>query len=204
MRSVFIKIMMIVLIIPCLLSGCSVFAPVKTEQANTYVLNALPQPIIKKPTHPITILVMVPEASAIFDTTQMAYSTQIYKISYFAKHAWANTPAQMLQYLLMQSLQNTHYFYAVGTPSTMGQFDYVLSTQLIQFYQRFAVSTSDIVLVLKAQITRASSNRVIASKQFSVIEHAPENTPYGGVIAANRATANLLSQVTKFCSQKIQ
>ncbi len=203
MRGILMKNVLLTLIIPFLLSACTMFSPVKVEQTNSYVLNTLPHPIVKKPAHRMTMMVMEPEASAIYDTTQMAYSLRPHQVAYFAKHAWANTPPEMLQFLLMQTLQNTHYFYAVGLPTTIGHFDYVLNTQLMQFEQRFYMNTSDVIIVIRAQMTNASNNRVIAAKQFTVIERAPESTPYGGVVAANRAAAKILAEVANFCVHKL-
>lgn len=184
-----------------LLSAC--LSPVKSESENTYVINTLPHPVIKKPTHKITLLVLTPEASQIYNTTQMAYSTQSYQVNYFSKNVWADTPAQMLQLLLMRSLQNTHYFYAVTSPSTVSFYDYVLNTQLLQLEQRFYAHSSEVIILLRAQLINAANNRVIATKQFKVVRPAFENTPYGGVIAANKAAAEMLAQVTRFCLQKI-
>jgi len=189
--------------IACLLSACSVFSPVKTEQTTAYVLNTLPSPATKKPTHKITLLVMQPTTSQVYNTTQMAYTTQPYQVAYFAKSRWADTPAQMLQSLLVEALQNTHYFYAVGMSPMLGQYDYVLNMQLLQFEQRFSGLASEIIITLRAQISKPADNAVIATRQFTIVEPALVNTPYGGVVAANKATARLLTAVRKFCLQEI-
>ncbi len=178
-----------------LLSAC--LSPVKTEQT-TYVINTLPPSIAKKPQHHGTLVVAQMDSNAIYNTTQMAYSTRPYQVSYFAKNSWADTPATMLQSLLIQTVQRTHYFSAVGSPSMVGHYDYVLDTQLLQFEQRFYKSSSEVVVVVRAQITKAATNRITATKQFTVIEAAPFNTPYGGVIAANRAAAKLMAQIARF------
>ncbi len=199
MRIGLIKNKIFVLFIPFLLAACSVFSPVKMEQTNTYVINTLPRLATKKPAHRITLMVMQPEAIQIYNTTRMAYSTQPYQVAYFSKSSWAVTPAQMLQSLLAQTLQNTHYFYAVSSASSIGYYDYVLNMQLLQFEQRFFAHSSDVIITLRVQLIKSASNQVVAAKQFTVIEAAPENTPYGGVVAANRATANILAQIARFC-----
>jgi cholesterol transport system auxiliary component len=130
----------------------------------------------------------------------MAYTAQPYQIAYFVKSRWADTPAQMLQSLLTQALQDTHYFYMVGASPASGYYDYVLNTQLLQFEQTFSGHGSEFYITLRAQLIKTASNQVIATRQWTVIEAAPENTPYGGVIAANRATVKMLERVAAFCS----
>jgi len=193
----------LVIAILFLLSACSVFSPVKTEQTTSYVLNTLPSPVTKKPTHKITLMVTQPATSQIYNTTQMAYTMQPYQVAYFAKSRWADTPPQMLQSLLAEALQNTHYFYAVGVSPVLGQYDYVLNMQLVQFVQRFSGRGSEVLITLRTQISKPADNQVIAAKQFVIVEPAPANTPYGGVVAANKATARLLMQITRFCLQEI-
>ncbi|MCD6039832.1 MAG: hypothetical protein K0S27_1232 [Gammaproteobacteria bacterium] len=187
-----------------LLSACSVFSPIKTDQPTSYLLNTLPKPITKKPKHRMTLIVAPPSASQIYNTTQMAYTLQSYQISYFAKNRWADTPAQMVHSLLVQTLQDMHYFYAVGMPPMSGYYDYVLNTQLLQFEQRFSGDLSQFIITLRVQLVKMGNNQIIATRQFTAVEPALENTPHGGVVAANRATTKILAQVARFCSVKLQ
>ncbi len=182
-----------------LLSACSVFSPVKNEPVNSYVLNTLPKIHSHKSRHRVAVLVAQPITSEINNTTQMAYTIGQHQIAYFAKNRWADTPAQMLQSLLIQTLQNTKYFYAVESPPITAQYDYVINTQLLQFEQQFFTHSSGVVITLRVQIIKTSNDKIVAAKQFTVREPALENTPYGGVVAANQAAAKLTAQVVKFC-----
>lgn len=187
------------IMIAFLLSSCSILSPVKTEPMTEYVIKAVPQPVTKKPARRITVLVTQPATSAIYDTSQMAYTTQRYQLNYFAKNKWAATPAQMLQPLIIETLQNTHYFHAVATTSSLGRYDFVLNTEIIQFQQDFMINSSVMKVTLRAQIIRTATNQVVAAKEFSIIETAPQYSPYGGVVAANRAVSRLLSQLAWWC-----
>lgn len=198
-----VRNIVLVIAIPFLLLACSVFSPVKTEQSTSYVLNTLPRPITKKPAHRVTLMVAQPVTSQIYNTTQMVYTAQPYQVAYFAKSRWADTPTQMLQSLLVQALQDTHYFYVVGLSPGLGQYDYTLNMQLLQFEQRFFGHSSKVFMTLRVQIIKVANNQVVATKQFSVEETAPESSPYGGVVAANQATAKTLAQVTRFCLQEM-
>lgn len=186
----------------CFLASCSLLSPVKTDCIKTYVLTDTPCFSVKYATHPATILVTQPAASAIYNTTQIAYSACPYQISYFAKNYWADTPPKMLQSLMVQTLQRTHYFRTVMA-SALGNYDYVLNTQLLDLKQQFTPCASYVTVRLRAQVVNTTHNQVIATRQFCAVEPAPCCNPYGGVIAANRAVCRLLKGVAVFVTSVI-
>ena len=178
------------------LTGC--FSPVKIKPEETYMLKSVPDVAVRR-TRPVTILVMPPEAVPVYNTTQMAYSVLPYQVAYYSHNRWAETPPKMLQPLIVQSLQNSHYFRNVGIPSfVVGQYDYVLNTQLLELQQDYTHRPPLLRLRMRAQLSRAMTNRVIATKNFAVFVPLRQYTPYGGVIAANRATEEMLAQLTQF------
>jgi cholesterol transport system auxiliary component len=179
-----------------LLSSCSLLSP--APRSNTYILNTVPS-VAKHGREHGAILVMQPTTSPIYETSDMAYTTTPYLISYFAKNMWAETPTQMLQPLIIQTLLNTHHFKAVSGNNTYGTYDYVLNSQLLELQQDFTQGISVIRLRLRAELISNASSQVIATKEFSVVIPAPYQTPYGGVIAANRATAQMLQDLARFC-----
>lgn len=180
-----------------LLAGCSIFAPIKSQQENTYIINSIPGCVPKAPHSPLTILVTPPQTTQPYNTTQIAYSTCPFTLSYFAKSFWADTPPQMLLPLIVQSLQETCHFHAVVIPPFPGDYDLQLNTQLLQLQQDFSCHPSRVHLMLRAQVIDAT-NHVIATRQFCITMIAPCDDPYGGVIAANKAVAALLTQLTQF------
>lgn len=181
-----------------LLSGCSVFSPVKSEATAEYVIDTVPSVPVKQADEPVSLLVMQPTGT-LYGTRNMAYSMRPHQVAYFGKTFWAASPPQMLQTVLMKALQNTHYFAPMSSLSVAGSYKYLLSTQLIKLQQDFTSNPSVIHLIMRAQLTDATTNQVIATKQFIATEAAPENTPYGGVLAANRAAARVVRQITLFC-----
>lgn len=148
---------------------------------------------------------MLPESNAVYNTTDMAYTTEPYQVAYFANNGWAETPAKMLQPLIVQALQSTHYFKAIGTSIISTRYDMILTTQLLQLQQDFTNKNvrSQVHLVLRAQLINAATGRVIAARQFSAVEAAPTNNPYGGVIAANRAASVVMEELAAFCLRAI-
>lgn len=144
-----------------------------------------------------SILVNQPTATAGFQTNQMRYAKKPYEIASFSKNVWMATPADMIYPLVMESLQNTRHFGAVeGVPFT-ALTDYTLDVKLLKLLQNFVEKPSRIELIIKATVSN-SSHRILASKTFYQKVITPQDNPYGGVLAANKATAVVMQQLAKF------
>lgn len=185
-----------------LLSGCSLFSSKPAQK--TYVLSALPTSIPTKKTRAINLMVMTPETTAAYQTTQMAYNIKPYEIAYFSLNRWVEPPAQMLQPLIVQTLQNTHHFHAIVTAPFMGHYQYALNTEILKLQQNFLYSPIQYELKLRIQLINMKTNQVIGTREISICEPVPQATPYGGVIAANCATAQALKLIAAFCLEKIR
>lgn len=184
----------LILLSALFLSGCSAFSPVKIEPSTKYLINKTPT-LSKRKMHSSVLLVLMPEASSIYNTNDMAYSTKPYQIAYFAKNQWAETPPQMLQSLLIQTLQNTHYFRAVITPAYAAHYNFILNTQLFDLHQDFTKHPAQLKLKLRAQLIRATTNTIIATKTCAISRSMSQSNPYAGVHAANEAMAICLKEI---------
>lgn len=188
----------------CMLAGCSFLSPAKGNYPNQYVINKMPCYVPVKKKRAIVLLVTKPEVKAMYNTTQMAYMIRPYQISYYSLNQWAETPDEMLQPLLVQTMQNTHHFKAVVTPPYNGIYDYELNTEILSLLQDYTCRMPVLVMTVRAQIIKSSRNRVIATRQFTVVQPLPQRSPYGGVFAANAATAHILERVAVFGLEAIR
>ena len=181
------------------LAGCSLFSPVKDNPPAAYELSRIPHSFPHKKKHAISILVLVPDQVPAYNTSAMAYTMRPYEIAYYSQSRWSETPAQMLQPLMIQTLQNTHYFRAVLSPPFGGLYDYLLTTQIVKLEQSFIQQPATLVFVVRAQLNHVTTNRVVATKEFYVTQRMAQNNAYSGVQAANRATEILLRRLAEFC-----
>lgn len=186
-----------------LLSACSFLSPVKVDLPDKYILNNVPTVVPTKKTRSTILLVSIPETRPIYNTTQMVYTSRPYQISYFSKNEWAETPAQMLHPLLIQTLQKTYAFKAIVSPPYNGRYDYIINTEILELKQDFNCPRPMLVMSVRAQILKMSINQVIATKQFTVRLPIPSGTPYGGVIAANHGIVSILRRTAGFCVRTI-
>ncbi|WP_454781255.1 ABC-type transport auxiliary lipoprotein family protein [Legionella sp. WA2022007384] len=183
------------------LSGCSA---VKVSVKNQYQLSAYSTKQLVKEPMPITLLVTPPDAAAGYQTEQMLYSKKPYELEPFAKNAWVNPPADMLYPLILQSLQRTNLFKAVTSNAYTLGVNYRLDTQLLALEQNFLKKPSVLEFSGKMVLTHVSDNKVLASKIVNLQIPCPSDTPYGGVIAANKATRQFTAILAHFVVSHIE
>jgi cholesterol transport system auxiliary component len=184
-----------------LLSGCALLAPVKTD-TKKYALNDIPLDLPSERTHSATLLVLVPETESLYATTQMAYTTQAYQIAYFSRNEWAETPSQMIQPLIIETLRRTHYFGDVISSPDFGRHTFTLRSEILEIKQDFSSEPAMLQLTMRFYLSRAATNQVIATKELSAHEPMRERKPYAGVVAANEAMAKLLRELARFVVDK--
>lgn len=179
----------------CVLIACS---PVKVPVTNQYQLTKFSVRQYARPAKKISLLVALPEAVAGYKTEQMLYMIKPFKLSAFAHNAWVSPPADMFYPLLLQTLQCSGYFSAVASSPYAEQADYRLDVQLLKLHQNFLRKPSFVELSVKVVLTRTADNQVLASKIISQQVSAPAESPYGGVLAANRATEAVTAAIMDF------
>lgn len=196
-----LKYTLIILLFCIGLPGCS---PVKLPISNQYQINSFSAKQWKKTPVHTTLLVTTPEAVSSFQTEEMLYIKRPFQLEAFSKNAWTDPPASMLYPLLIQSIQRSGYFYAVSSsPYTLGT-DYRLDTQVLYLQQNFIKKPSVLDFAVKVVLARVSDNKIIASRIISQHIPCPIDTPYGGVIAANKASLLITEEVTRFILMSIK
>jgi cholesterol transport system auxiliary component len=195
----FILIALVVLIA----SGCSLLSPVRIETKKA-IINKIPSQIPQEKRRESTLLVFVPEAESVYDTTKIAYTTQPYEIAYFHEYEWGEKPAAMIQSVLVKTLQETHYFNAVVIPPYLNAYSYALNSKLIELNQDYSSSPAMLRFAIRFELRDGAENRVIATKEMVVHEPMREKTPYAGVVSANDAAEKIMRQVTTFVLQSVE
>lgn len=185
------------------LAACSI-GPSASRAPQTYLLD--PQTAFKtSPANPnwsasATLFVSPPRPQAGFDTARMAYLRRPHEVSYYAFNQWADTPARMLMGLLAQAMERTDLWRAVVQMPSSVRADYRLDSDNLLLEQRFFSTPSQVRLALRVQLIDLKQQRIIGTRDFEIFEEAPSDDAYGGVIAANRATAKLLEQLAAWVS----
>ena len=148
-----------------------------------------------------TLTVSTPIASAGFGSTHIVYQRQAHELEHFALNQWVDTPVQMLMPLMVRTLESSGAFRAVVRGSTAAISELRLDTELIRLQQEFYTSPSHVRLTMRAVMVDAATRRVMASREFVASVASQSEDPAGGVVAANLAVQNVLSQISKFCEE---
>lgn len=190
-----------ILIAAFLVSGCGTFFSRNEDPMHTYVLHAeIPTEVQPLTRGTGTLLVNVPRAQSGFNTQRMAYVKQDHELNYFAVNQWAEPPAYMLLPLLVKALENTHQWDAVVQMPSPVRGDYQLNAENLLLQHEFTQEPSRIRIHLRLQLIRVKNFHVLATREFTALENAKSDDPYGGVQAANTATGILLKEISRWLS----
>jgi cholesterol transport system auxiliary component len=178
------------------LAGCTLLGPVEFEVTKA-VLDRLPTEVPRAGRRRDTLIVYRPGAPERIDTRQMAYSLRPHHFAYFARNEWAESPARMLQPLLVRTLEATGRFAAVVTPPASG-IRYGLHTELAELLQDFNEEPPLLRLALRLSMVDERANRTPVVHEVDVSERMQQKTPHAGVLAANAALARALRETAEF------
>ena len=181
----------------CLPTGCAFVAPPEPPMVSS-LLDQMPAQVPHKERGRATLLVFTPQARAAVDTTQMAYAVQAHQLAYFARNQWAETPPQMLEPLLVRTLEATGAFSAVLTPPQTGGVTLGLRTDIVDLVQDFTQDPPVLRFSLRAVLSDEAANRTIATREWTLREAMAQKSPAAGVLAANTAIARVLPQLANF------
>jgi cholesterol transport system auxiliary component len=187
-----------------LLSACSLLpAPDNERVVETYTLS--PSIEQKAGAHGATgsevLALSKPAAAPGYDSTDMVYLVRPYQLQRFAGSRWVRPPAEMLAPLLMQQLAADGYYRALVPAALASVADQRLDVTLLTLQQEFFDTSSRVRVSLQVQLVDLRRRRVLATETFTEQEPAPDNDPYGGVVAANRAIGRILTRVAAFCRE---
>lgn len=182
-----------------LLAACSLLPEPKPVVQDKYLLEYVPAAIPPGAADLPVMVITTPRAHGAYDTARIAYMQQQFGLRYYMRSRWADSPSRMLAPLLAEAVNATGQFQAVhGSPGMLSA-GLRLDTELLRFHQDFTEQPNRMHITLRAQLVDLADQRVIASRLFDIRETATSEDTYGGVQAANRATAQLLEQLARFC-----
>ncbi len=187
-----------------LLTGCGFLSPAKVPLLHTYTLNSVtPTALALYHRSPKTLLVSLPIPNPGYASYAMIYEPLPFDLRSYANNQWAAPPAQMLMPVIAQAITNQGYFNSVVTTPFSGVTNYLLESRLVALQQNFLQPISREQLVLQETLVNNTTNKVIASRQFSSDIPAPRNDPYSGVVAANQAAQIVTQQIARWVIQRV-
>ena len=193
---------LLIILMVFLIHGCGALPNRPSEQTHTFILRVA----IPTKTRPVkpgagTLLVNLPRAQSGFNTQRMAYVKRDDEVSYFALNQWAESPAHMLLPLLVKALERENLWDAVVQMPSPVRGDYQLTPEHLLLQHEFTQEPSRVRIHLRLQLIHLKNFQVLATREFTVLENATSEDPYGGVQAANVATGKLLREISEWLSR---
>jgi cholesterol transport system auxiliary component len=185
----------------CLLTAClaaCALPPAAEPPLTSSLLDELPAAVPRRAQLQGSLLVFPPEGRPLVDTTQMAYSLRPHHIAYFARNQWAERPTQMLQPLLVRTLEATGAFSAVLTAPYAGSYALALRTEIVDLVQDFSQQPPVLRLGLRARLSDDATGRTLGTREIALREPMRQQAPQAGVEAANHALARALAELAGF------
>lgn len=177
--------------------------PVKTLTTHQYKLEGYSQQVSQKRL-PYSLLISQPDAMVGYQSEQMMYIQKPYQLAAFSENAWVGAPASMFYPLLVQSFQSSRAFKAIASSPFADKVNYRLDTQILAMEQNFLTKPSVYVMTVKAVLTHVTNNQVLSSRVFTARVPCTQDTPYGGVLAANKASTILTQRIKAFVIGSIE
>lgn len=152
-----------------LLGGCAL-AAVGTEPApDLYVLTAVtPEVPAGVADTAWQILIEEPYAPAEINTNRIVYRPDVNQLSYYADARWTDRAPQIVQRLMVETLENTGKFLSVGRRSGGLRSDFALTSDLRMFEAEpgNGLAAPKIRVKISTKLVRQRGNQIVASRVF--------------------------------------
>lgn len=179
-----------------LTTGCGSLPGSEPNQRTYQLLPPDPPGLVDPRRLNATLVINRPTARPGYDGTSMAYRQSDYELRYFAFNRWSDRPARMLHGVLMTTLDQRGPFRHVVMPQSDVGAAFRLDVDLIRLEQDFRQTPSQARLALRVRMIDTASRTVLLDRTMEASREAPTDTPEGGVIAANRALADVLRNLS--------
>lgn len=195
----------LVMVVTPVLAACTFLPGPGQDQATVTYTLAWPEALaeISLPQMGATVVVTQPTAAPGFDTAQMAYVEQAFRLDYYAYHRWTDTPARMLEPLLVRALQHSGLFRAVVAAPAPVDSEFRLDSEVLKLQQVVNGDASSVQFSLRVDLFDMSERRLVASQIFEAQVAARQANPYAGAVAANEAVAQVLTKLVRFLGEQV-
>lgn len=144
------------------------------------------------------LLVEVPRASLDLDTTRVAVMQKPNAVEYYADVLWRDRLPQMLQALLVQTLNGSNRFRAAAAANSGLRADLMLMTDVTHFEAQAYQGAVNVELTMR--LVRAADRSIVATRTFATSVPA-SSSKFDDVVAAyDRATSDVLVKIADWAA----
>ena len=186
-------------IILSFLNACSLIGPRETGAKTYYVLQTPDCPAGDKSTAlPGAVLIADTLASRLINSQRILFSRDSLTRGLYQFAFWLESPAARFPSLLLAKLECSPVFETQTRNATLAKADYLLNTELLEFYHDVSSHPSFARVKLRAELLDLHSRTIRSSLNISrdiQLEHADAAN---AAIGFNQATAQILAEITSW------
>jgi len=186
------------------LAACGGILPAPAPPPALYHFNAAADFPPPGRTIPVQLLVAAPLADSALDTQRIALARGPTVLDYYADVAWTDRLGVAIQSRLIESLENSHRFAAVGAETGMLRADALLVTELRHFeavYDGGGLPSWRIEVA--AKLVQMPDRMVVAVQDFQGQQAAARNDVPAVVDAADTAWRGVARQIADWCASTL-
>lgn len=189
------------------LQACAL-AAVGTEPAPVvYVLNT-PDIVLDAsgPDIPVQLVIDKPDAPAAIDTNRIVFQPSSNEIQYFADARWSDRAPKLVQLLLVDALDKSGKFDAVGRKGEGIRADYEVRSTLLNFSAGPQPEGDGSLarVQLSVKLLRRPDDMIIAGRRFEVTVDASGSGTLSIINSFDAATGALLNDASKWLYSEIE
>ncbi len=181
------------------LTGCGAISALDSATAplEVYELRAQPQPPATRQSA-AQVIVEIPNTSGALETDRIMIRPAPLQAQYLPEARWGDPVPEMLQTLMLRSLESTGAFAYVGRRPLGPGGDYAVLTELSDFQAELdpGGDTATIRIQMTVRLLRERDLRIIATRNFSATTTAPSTGTEAIVAAFDAAAAEFLPEFT--------
>ncbi len=138
----------------------------------------------------VQLVVDEPYAPAALDSNRIVYQPSPNEIRYFANARWSDRAPQMVQALLVDALDQSGRFQAVGRRAAGMRSDFLVRMSIVTFAaEENGGATESVRVLFNAQLVRRFSDEIVAGRRFEAVAQPTSNRMIDIVNAFDAATS---------------
>jgi len=191
-----------------MITGCAiplVGGDAATAARHTYLLEwAADKPATLSPKATQSLLIAPTRARPPYSGSDMLYMSSEHELNAFAYHRWADSPAHMLEPLLILSAENSGLFKLVVPAGNQVLTDLRLDTWMLHLRQVFTSGECHLEFAIRVELNDVATARPLGARLFSYREPCDQASPQGGMRAANRIVGRFLQELQTALAQMLR
>lgn len=191
------------LLLALALSGCALAGWNGNTPPETYDLVAADIAKVKRRPAPVQVVVHSPRAVRALDTDRILVKPSSGRITYFSGAVWSDRLPKLVRSRLIQALEDSGHFKAVGTEEDRVSGDYAVLTTLRAF-QIEVNGKPTAHIQLFTQIMNDRTGTVLATREFDAAVPAASDSAENSVAALTEAFHRIARDMVDWLSQADQ